>query len=288
VARYYKEFQGLNFARQYIASGDNQLDSVLISPSQKSAEGKAGKDNYFIFFQGRGEYYESRFRDMAVQAQETGASVLGFNPKGFNQSTGKIHGLSDLVDDGIAVIDYLLSKDVDPKKIILQGNSLGSGVQEMVNEYFRLNRGMEFRQINSNSFKNLASVVAYHYKTPFLEWVFKPLLDYSGWEIKTGLDFYKTGPYRMYLRREGDRTIIKGSQFHAKIDHESDYRSSPDGYKETNKWLNERNKIIYAGRRKKDPHELGLSLFAIDEEERRSVFVLINRFLKDSSKYIEN
>ncbi len=285
-SRYFKEFQSLSFTRQYIQSGEHKLDSVLVVPDAAIARKKPGADIYFILFQGRGEYYESRFRDMARQAHQTGASILAFNPKGFHSSTGKTRKLSDLVDDGIAVVEYLLNKGIDHKSIVLQGNSLGAGVQEMVVEHFRLNHGISFRQINSNSFKNLASVLANHYNAPFLERFFAIFLNYSGWEIKPGLDFYKTSPYRMYLRRKNDRTITNGAEFHSKVDHESDYQSSPNGYKETNKWLNERSRIIYTGTREKDPHELGLSLFKIDEKERRSVFFMINKFLEDSKDYL--
>jgi hypothetical protein len=285
-SRYFSEFQSISLSRSFIPSGEYGLDSVLVTPDAAIARGKPGEGVYFVLFQGRGEYYESRFRDMARQACATGASIIGFNPKGFHSSTGETNKLSDLVDDGIAVINYLLKKNIDYRNIVLQGNSLGAGIQEMVSEYFKLNHGMFFRQINSNSFKNLASVIANHYKVPFLENFFKILLNYSGWEIKAGVDFYKTGPYKMYLRRKGDRTIKGRAQFHFMVDPEADYASSPKGYKETNKWLNENSTIIYNGKKQRDPHELGLSLFKIDEEEQRSVFYMINKFLEESKKYI--
>lgn len=285
-SRYFKEFQSLSLTRQFIPSGKYNLDSVLIVPDSKLAEGKAGQGTYFILFQGREEYYESRFRDMARQAHATGATILGFNPKGFHNSSGHTRKLSDLVDDGIAVVTYLLDKGIEHKNIVLQGNSLGSGVQEMVSEYFKLNHGISFRQINSNSFKNLSSVVAHHYNAPFLEKFFKIFLEYAGWEIYPGINFYKTSPYRMYLRRKDDRTITGSAEFHSMVDHKSDYKASPDGYKKTNKWLNERNQIIYTGKQEKDPHELGLYLFKINEKEKRSVFYMINKFLKDSKDYL--
>lgn len=285
-ALYFKEFQSLSLSRQFIPSGKENLDSVLITPHTKVAEGKAGQGVYFILFQGRGEYYESRFRSMARQAHSTGATMLGFNPKGFNNSSGHTKELSDLVEDGIAVVRFLLNKGVDHKNIVLQGNSLGAGIQEMVAEYFKLNHGINFRQINSNSFKSLAAVVAGHYKVPFMEKFFKLLLIYAGWEIFPGPKFYNTGPYRMYLRRKGDLTISGSAEFHSMVNHKSDYEASPEGYKEINKWLNARNQIIYTGRQKVDPHELGLHLFKINEKEKRSVFYMINKFLEASKGYL--
>lgn len=283
---YFEEFQSLSLTRQFIPSGKDNLDSVLITPHKKIAEGKTGHGVYFILFQGRGEYYESRFRSMAWQARATGATILGFNPKGFNNSSGQTNELLDLVEDGIAVVRFLLNKGVDHKNIILQGNSLGAGVQEMVAEHFKSTHGINFRQINSNSFKSLAAVVSGHYKVPFMENFFKLLLNYAGWEITPGPEFYKTGPYRMYLRRKGDRTISSKAEFHSMVNHKSDYEASPEGYKAINKWLNERNQIIYTGKQKKDPHELGLHLFKINEKEKRSVFYMINKFLEASKDHL--
>lgn len=285
-ALYFREFQSLSLTRQFIPSGKDNLDSVLITPHKRISEGKAGQGVYIILFQGRGEYYESRFRSMACQAHATGATILGFNPKGLNNSSGKTNKLLDLVEDGISVVKFLLNEGVNHKNIVLQGNSLGAGIQEMVAEHFKSNHGINFRQINSNSFKSLAAVVSGHYKVPFMENFFKLLLNYAGWEISPGPEFYKTGPYRMYLRRKGDRTISSNAEFHAMVNHKSDYKASPEGYKSINKWLNERNQIIYTGKQKKDPHELGLHLFKINEKDKRSVFYMINKFLESSKGYI--
>ena len=41
---------------------------------------------------------------MAMMASQTGATVIGFNPKGFHASSGKTKILSDIVDDGIALV----------------------------------------------------------------------------------------------------------------------------------------------------------------------------------------
>lgn len=285
-AIFFEEFKSLKLKRKFISSGQHQLDSVIITPEKRIAQDKPGFGKYFVLFQGRGEYYESRFRDMANQAKAIGANIVGFNPKGFFSSSGKTEVLADIVHDGIAVVDHLLKSGVQVHDIILQGNSLGAGVQEMVFEHFRNSQNISLRQINSNSFKNLAIIVAQYYRLPFLEYFFKILLTYSGWEIAPGPNFYKTGPYKMYLRRKNDRTIKGKAEFHSMINHENDYNASPEGYKETNKWLNEHNCLVYNGRSKKDPHELSLSLFSIDEEESRSVFHMISLFVEESDKFI--
>ncbi len=285
-AIFYHEFQELQLSRHIIASGGEKLDSVLITPEQSISYGKPGDGLYFIMFQGRGEYYESRFRDMARQAQETGASVVGFNPKGFCSSTGATKTLADIVDDGVAVIDFLLKRGVSNNQIILQGNSLGGAVIDMVDQHYRANKNMRFRQINSNSFKNLGAVVADHASRPYLEFFYSFLLKISGWEISTGSDFYQTGPYRCCLYRHGDKTIKLKAEYHSGVDYEKDYKLSPEPYRATHKWLNEHSQLIYTGKSDKNPHNMSLSVFKIKEEvngKKRSVYFLINRYLEASN-----
>ncbi len=289
-ARFYDEFKSLHLKRQFIQSGEHKLDSVLLIPKNSVSSERNNEDLCFVFFQGRGEFYESRFRDMAIQARETGATVLGFNPKGFRSSTGKTEKVFDIVDDGIAVIKYLLDQmHLLPKQIVLQGNSLGGGIQEMVTEHFRNLYGFEFRQINSNSFKTLAAVLAYHYRIPFLERIIRLVLMYAGWEIIPGKNFYKTGPYRCHLRRLNDRTIAIGAQYNIKIDIESDCAQCLEGYRETNRWLYENCQLVYNGNSETDPHFLSLHYFDLSGEEgknKHSVYRFINRYLEESGKHI--
>jgi len=287
---FHDEFKSLDLKRQFIQSGEYKLDSVLLTPQKKLGLARNSENLYFVFFQGRGEFYESRFGDMAIQARETGVSVLGFNPKGFKSSTGVTERLSDIVDDGIAVIEYLLNQmHLLPRQIILQGNSLGSAVQEMVTEHFRRLYGFSFRQINSNSFKTLAAVVAYHYRLPFLEKIIRLVLNYAKWEIVPGKDFYKTGPYRCHLRRLNDRTIAIGAEYNSKVDIESDCTECPSGYRETNRWLYENCQLVYNGNSETDPHFLSLHYFdlpGVEGKNKHSVYKLINRYLEESGKYI--
>lgn len=286
-SRFYQDFQSLKLTRQYIMSGDKKLDSVLMVPSPNIAKGKVGSGLYFILFQGRGEYYECRFRDMARQAQETGASVLGFNPKGFKSSTGKTQRLSDIVDDGIAVVEFLLRRGVRYEQIIVQGNSLGAGVQEMVSEHYRVRKGYPLRQINSNSFKSFAAVFARHYNTPFLEKLFGRILQYAEWEIMPGPDFYRLGPYRCHLRRLGDGIIVEKAEYHSMVNFQGDHDQCPKSYKATHGWLYEHSQLTYMGTSKKDPHMLSLHHFGVKEQDTGqyiSVYEVINRYLEASIK----
>ncbi len=285
-AIFYKEFQHVCLSRQFIQTKNNEkLDSVLITP--KNPININNKELYFVFFQGRGEYYESRFRDMAVQCIKTGASIFGFNPKGFGCSSGNTRILNDIVEDGIWVIKYLIDKyNLSPSQIILQGNSLGAGVQEMINEYFKQNFGFNFRQINSNSFKTLSSVIVCRYKLSFLEFLIKPILIYADWEIIPGENFYSTGIYKCMLKRLGDRTILKQAEFYHMINIDQDNEKCPDNYKAVNKYLYNNCQLILDDK-EIDPHLPSLNHFYyIDNGVKRSVYELINIYIIESNKYI--
>ncbi|NRB10859.1 MAG: hypothetical protein HRU35_04515 [Rickettsiaceae bacterium] len=281
---FYKAFENLQLRRQFITSREAQLDSVLIKPNNDIAKGKTGQNHFFILFQGRKEPYEKRFRDMAILAKETGASVLGFNPKGFHSSTGKIKNLDDIVNDGIAIVNYLLSQNIHPSKIILLGNSLGAGIQELVCKHFRKEKSYDFKQINSNSFKTIAAVFACNYNMPTLEKTLHKFLLYIGWDFDFEKSYYQTGINRFYLRRKDDRTIYEKAEYKIMVDEIADYNNCPEYYKETNKWLNNHSQLIYTGKEtNKDPHIMSLHFFKtvkISEDRKPySPYDLINRFL---------
>jgi hypothetical protein len=284
---FYQEFRHLKITRQNILSGGAKLDSVLAVPNEDFAKNKPGEGLCFIMFFGRLESYEKRFRDIATQASRTGASVFAFNHKGMFCSEGETNSIESMVEDGIAAVDFLLEKGIDYDDIILQGNSLGAAVQEMVSEHYRAIKGRPFRQINSNSFKTLGSVMADILKIPVGEKIFDRVINYLGWEFKPGPDFYKTGPYRFHLRRINDRTISRKSEYHAVVDFQKDNDACPLEYKETHRWLYEHSQIVYRGESKKNPHMLSLYMFEAKDQESgkyMSVYDVINRYLEAIKK----
>lgn len=277
-------FDTLSIERFKFQSGQDFIDAVRFTPQDISSSSKAGAGKIIIMFQGRLEYYESRFRDMSLMAKHTGATVIGFNPKGFHSSTGKTRVLKDIVDDGIALVQYLLSKEIAPENIVMIGNSLGGGVQEMVCKHFR-DQGIDgFKQINSNSFKYLSSVVAHRLGMPFAENFFHRLLKYSGWEIEVDESFFTTGQHRCVLRRYGDRTIIGDAEYYCALNPEKDIAASPKEYRKTHKWLLDNCQLILPYKAQKDPHIVSLHKFdVIDPKTKKAtnvtVFDFINRFL---------
>jgi len=283
-AHFYLEFMALEITRQFIPSDYGSLDSVIMTPEKIHAKNHPGYGLFFIMFQGRGEYYEGRFREMAIHAKATGSSVLGFNPKGFHSSSGTTKTLNDLVQDGISVVNYLLAKGVSHRKIILQGNSLGASVAEMVYEHFRKNHNIRFHQINGNSLRSLGAVLSCSYRLPFMDKIVSKFLKFSGWEIIPGPRFYLLSPYRCHLRRRGDRTVLPEAQYHAIVNYQKSYEKAPSYYKPTLKWLYENSLLTYVESSRVDPHRLSLYEFQIPELDEngahQSVYRWINRYLE--------
>ena len=289
-AIYYEEFKLLKLTRKFIVSNGYKIDSIEIRPNKVLSKDKPGHGLYILCFHGRSEYYESRFRDMALFARNTGATIIGFNPKGFHASTGKTKTLSDIVDDGILLIEHLLARNIHPKQIVLYGNSLGGAMQEMVCKHFRQLKSIDFRQINSNSFSSLAAIFSTNMRMPFLENKLTQLMKYVGWEISYDRDFYATGVYRCYLIRKGDKVIKPVAAFCSKVNTLQDIANAPSGYKETLKWLNDNSEVMAIISSKKDPHALSLYHMYLGIQDQKgcylSVWHFINIYLEASNKII--
>lgn len=292
---YYQEFKNLNLIRQFVDSGNFKLDSVRLKPNKSISQDKPGYNLYIICFHGRSEYYESKFRDMALMARETGATIIGFNPKGFHSSTGKTKTIHDIVNDGIALIESLLAENISPKQIVFYGNSLGGAVQALVCKHFQKLNQVNFRQINSNSFRTLSGVFAAKMRLPFLEKQLYTIMKYSGWEIDYNRDFYKTGIYRCYLTRANDRTILVGASFVSKVSLSADLKNAPTRYQDTMQWLIDNSELIVDNSIKgnkpvKDPHDLNLYRLCLKAKnakgENLKVWEFFNRYLEASNRFV--
>ncbi len=302
-SKFFDDFQRLDFERIKISSGLHTLDGVIISNSDHDPIDSAhnllpGHGITIIMFQGRCEYYESRFRDMALFAKHTGARVLGFNPKGFHSSTGDTRILKDIVDDGVAVVEYLLKQNISPSSIIMLGNSLGGAVQEMVCKRLKKEKSISgFRQINSNSFRSLSSLMAHKFKVPALEKIFYKILSYSGWEIDVDEDFYITGPMRLCLKRYGDKTILPGASYHSTIDKKSDLeriKNSYEAYVKDYEHLSMHSELTHKSAsdrpnigNKEDPHMLSMNQLISTNQKDFSVFDIINYYISASNRFIQ-
>lgn len=299
---YYKEFKKLTIERTFITCLTTKykpcsLDSICITPTDP--QDKPGAGMHILNFFGRLEYYECNFRDMARQAHATGASIHAFNPPGMNSSTGQVLEFNDLVNAGIAQINALLKQGVHPDKIVLQGNCLGAAVAEQVNAHFETNMGIKFRRINSNSFRSISALITRVY--PLLSNIkdkVKTLLEYTGWQAKPGALFQETDPYKVFMSRKHDQSIMSEAKlrhkvekilaFQEKTSSQSKFYGEYDAHRQ---WLHQHSEMIldedtYFRDKNTDPHELDLYKLKSDVDGC-SAFDFINRYLEASNNYLE-
>ncbi|QRN04524.1 hypothetical protein GH742_11920 [Legionella sp. MW5194] len=302
-APYHDVFQGLAVQRQWVDCVDYRknpckLDSIRLAPEKPKV--KSGEGQHIVNFFGRLEYYECNFRDMALQAHATGATIHAFNPPGMNSSTGHVLEFNDLVNAGIAQVNALLKEGIHPDKIILQGNCMGAAVAEEVNAHFEKHLHIQLRRINSNSFKSMSALVTYLYPPlSLLKDTVKKLLEYTGWQTKPGKLFLATSPYKVYMSRVNDQTIrLKarmGTKVHKLAKQQEESANSEYGdYEPHRQWL-DKHAIMALDTEKfgndehVNPHELDLyKLKSVVASDNVTAYDFVNRYIESSNHYIES
>lgn len=109
---------------------------------------------WIIHFNGNAMCYESAFATSHELRQQTGHHVLLFNYRGVIDSEGSARTADDLVLDGDAFVQYLLSRGVRSQDILIDGFSLGGGVGTQVRALHP-----EGPIVNFQSFSSIAGVV---------------------------------------------------------------------------------------------------------------------------------
>ncbi len=99
---------------------------------------------------------ENILEEMEDDVAELGANVIAFNYRGVGLSTGKLRSKDDLVTDGIAQVRRLLSRGVEPERIILKGRGLGAGIATLVASHFH-ERDRKINLFSSMSFSTLTN-----------------------------------------------------------------------------------------------------------------------------------
>lgn len=132
-----------------------QIDGVTIYPKDKELLPPAAEQKWIIFCQGMAEDYANNLqKDILQYAEQTKANLLLFNYRGVAKSKKRALGAKDLVIDGEAAIQYLLSKGVPEKNILIHGYSLGGGVAA---EMAHIHQDCAF--LDEKSYSSLSKVV---------------------------------------------------------------------------------------------------------------------------------
>ncbi|CCB86478.1 serine aminopeptidase domain-containing protein [Parachlamydia acanthamoebae] len=142
-----------------IESADKKivLDSFALHPKFES-------DKWIVIFNGMNSQYEKHLDALKKLAEDTNAHVLTFNYRGVGDSQildnkghkGRAKNTKDLVQDGEMLLEYLHSKGVNSKNIMLYGHSMGGGVAAELHDKMQHKGPL----LSESSFSSFAAAVA--------------------------------------------------------------------------------------------------------------------------------
>lgn len=134
----------------------------------------ADKQKWILRFNGNNELYEEGLSDYKKYAFENDANISVFNYRGTGNSKKVPKRAEDLIADGEACVQYLLSKGVKEENILIHGLSLGGGVGTQVASLHE-----KIALINERSFSSLSKAAAALVNVSFVQSLLKKL----GWEL---------------------------------------------------------------------------------------------------------
>lgn len=181
--------------------GDTKLSTFSIYPNKKE------QDTYLMCFLGNYENYESLLPDFLNLATETNCNLITFNYRGVCRSKGLVRNIHDLFRDGITQVENLLSRGVDPSKIIIRGFSLGGAIATNVVHHFH-QRGKKLYLFSDRSFSKVSDVASAWYGSVLKGMISRTLKKFK-WEFDA-VKFYEQipGEYKSHINLAGPEDDI--------------------------------------------------------------------------------
>lgn len=174
--------------------------TLFLNGSEREAfeQKKAAEQKWIIYFNGNGAFYECALEQSLKLAEESQANILVFNYRGVGASRGEVSQPEDLIQDGEACIQYLLSKGVREESILIYGHSLGGGVGTQVARIHE-----KIGLVNDRSFASLSAAIHGITKSRFLANLAVSL----GWELDSVQAFEKMANKKWIVWHKKDDVI---------------------------------------------------------------------------------
>jgi len=104
--------------------------ALFVNPLEKLNfdEKHAQEQKWMIHFLRRESFYEKNLFQLQDIGRHLNINILVFNYRGVGESVGEFTKPEDLILDGEACVNYLLSKGVVESNILIQGHQLGGAV----------------------------------------------------------------------------------------------------------------------------------------------------------------
>lgn len=190
------------------------LDSVTIqNMNQKDLPAKDQK--WIVFFTGNADCYENNLMGLSQLVRDSGSNVMCGNYRGVFRSEGKATCSQDLILDGEAMVQYLLSKGVEPQNILLRGWSLGGAVATAVAAQHQ-EEGKEMNLCVDRSFSTIGDV-ARGWVGSVLGFAADKLSSAANWGFDSVRDFQKVKGYKFIIQARHDKVIRYSASLYKRL-----------------------------------------------------------------------
>lgn len=174
--------------------------TLFLSEAEKKAfeQQQSAEQKWIVYFNGNGAFYEWALEQSQQLAEDCQANMLVFNYRGVGESRGQVTQPEDLIQDGEACIQYLLSKGVREENIVIYGHSLGGGVGTQVAKMHE-----KVGLINDRSFGSLSAAIHTITKSRLLAYLAVSL----GWELDSVQAFEEMKNKKLIVWHKEDGVI---------------------------------------------------------------------------------
>ena len=157
---------------------------------------KPGK-KWVIAFNPNMGHFQDRLDFLSQYAKKADVNILAVNYRGTGNSEGTPNTLSDLVLDGDAAVQYVMSLGVKPEDILLYGHSIGGSVAAHV---AAVNQNTNY--IGDRTFDKISNVAK-----KYLPGVSPSVIKKANWDLDTASQLDKITGRKAIIQHKKDRLI---------------------------------------------------------------------------------
>lgn len=205
------EINQINNFRKHFISHDN-IERIAIQTSDgveiDTVKIKNDKsDKWIVYFCPNAACYEQHLAELEEISERTGANVYTGNYRGVMCSKGRIQSTNDMVLDGKAMVEKLLSEGVPQENILIHGLSIGGGVATEV--------ASNYPKVHLCSDRSFGSLVHFlDAQVPIIGSMLGRIASIAGWGFNSAENFQKIEGKKLVIYSEDDGVVLlKGSLY---------------------------------------------------------------------------
>lgn len=199
---FYQEHPNLSYKHLTITTIDGiQIDTFVLF-NQIQADLPANQQRWILFLHPADVAYETELPFLAKIAEDTGANIYTGNYRGVGSSLGKPFRSYDLVLDGEAMLQHIITSGVSENHILIHGFSIGGGV---ATELAASHPGMHL--CNDRSFTKLTEAMHELLPTGINKFTAAQLADLN-WELDSLSHLENVTGHVLVIASEIESTIL--------------------------------------------------------------------------------